>query len=616
VINSDQVPLGSRGAIGDTASAALVGVDGTIDWYCPRRLDGPAAFFRILDPAQGSAVRVGPAGLGPAARRRLSPGGQRYDPATNVLRTRLSGPDGEIEIADFMPWPGGTERPQGRIVRLVTARRGPVDVQIEVIPGRGFASATDVSTWSGGVAFGDLVVRSPLSLRPEGPGRDRPVWRASRRLEPGEQLVVTVDDRDDDHQGPLSPDAAERAREATASAWQRHVFGLTYGGPYRQAVERSVLAVKLLQSYASGSIAAAATMSLPEIAGGERNDDRRLAWIRDAALAVVVLDGLDLGDDRLAAEGWLRGAVESSAVPLPAVFDLEGGPAAPEEELRLPGRLRSEPVRSGSHWSAVDAPPEGRRGGPQDALGDLVAAIAAVAPIGGPLSAVWPDLVPQVDWLSEHWNDPDQGVWELRSPPRRLAASRVQAWFALDTAARMASARNPLDLDAAGWRQSSAEVLRWLERHGLAADGGLRMDDQPGDLPDAALLRVAWRGPWPALTGGRSAPVVARTVDRVLKQLSSGALVHRYPPEVDDGRAGTPGADLAASFWAVRALAALGRWEEAHDRMETLCGLAQPLGLLGESVHAVSGQLLGNLPSAHAHLSLMAAAAALESGPR
>jgi GH15 family glucan-1,4-alpha-glucosidase len=432
----------------------------------------------------------------------------------------------------------------------------------------------------------------------------------------GEQLVVTVDDRDDDHQGPLSPDAAERAREATAAAWQRHVFGLTYGGPYRQAVERSALAVKLLQSYASGSIAAAATMSLPEIAGGERNEDRRLAWIRDAAAAVAVFDSLDLGDDRAAAESWLRSVVESNDPPLPIVFDLEGGPAGPEEELRLPGRLRSEPVRSGAYWSPVDAPTDGRRGGPQDALGDLIAAVAIGAPNGGPLHAVWPDLVPHIDWLADHWLDPDQGIWELRGPPRRLVASRVQAWYALDTAARMAFDRNPLDLDAAGWRQTAGEVLRWLERHALAVDGGLRMDDQAADLPDAALLRVAWRGPWPAMTGGNSAPVVAGTVERVLEQLSSGALVHRYPPELDDGRSGTPGADLAASFWAVRALAALGRWEDAHARMETLCGLGQPLGLLGEFVHPVSGQLLGNLPSAHAHLSLIAAAVALESGPR
>jgi GH15 family glucan-1,4-alpha-glucosidase len=616
VINSDRIPLGSRGIIGDTSSAALVGADGTIDWYCPGRLDGPAALFRIIDPEQGSAVRIGPAGLGPAARRRLDPGSQRYDPATNVLRSRLNGPDGEIEIVDLMPWPGGTERPTGRIVRLVTAVRGPIEVEVEVVPGWRWAPATDTSTWSGGVAFGDLVVRSPLSLSPEGPGRDRPVWRATRRLEVGEQLVVTIDDRQDDHQGPLSPDAAERIREATAAAWQRHVFGLTYGGPYREAVERSVLAVKLLQSYASGSIAAAATMSLPEIAGGERNEDRRLAWIRDAALAVASFERLDLGDDRVAAEGWLRTVIWDNDPPLPTVFDLEGGPATPEEELRFPGRLRSEPVRSGAYWSPVDAPTDGRRGAPHDAYGDLMAAVAVGAPYGGPLNAVWPDLVPHIDWLADHCGDPDHGIWELRSPPRRLVASRVQAWYALDTAARMAFARNPLDLDAAGWRQTAAEVLHWLERHAMAADGGLRMDDQAGDRPDAALLRVAWRGPWPALTGGNSAPVVARTVERVLKQLSSGALVHRLPPEFDDGRAGTPAADLAASFWAVRALAALGRWEDAHARMETLCGLSQPLGLLGESVHPISGQLLGNLPSAHAHLSLIEAAIALEAGPR
>jgi GH15 family glucan-1,4-alpha-glucosidase len=164
--------------------------------------------------------------------------------------------------------------------------------------------------------------------------------------------------------------------------------------------------------------------------------------------------------------------------------------------------------------------------------------------------------------------------------------------------------------------RAAGDVLGWLERDGSAADGGLRMDDDPEDRPDAALLRVAWQGPWPAGGVGGSAPVVGRTVDRILLQLSTGALVHRYPPDVDDGQAGTPGADLTASFWAVRALAELGRWERAHDRMETLCGLVQPLGLLAEGIHPVSGQLLGNLPFAGAHLALIAAAVALEAGPR
>src|ERR1700736_5138181 len=212
-MDTDAVPMASHAMISDTATCALVGADGTIDWWCPDRFDRDAAFYRLLDPVAGGALRVGPVRDAIPVRRRPVAGSQSYDVRTNIVRTRIRAPGGEIEIADFMPWPGGTERPTGRIVRLVTALRGPIEVEVEVVPGWRWAPATDTSTWSGGVAFGDLVVRAPLSLSPEGPGRDRPVWRATRTLQAGEQLVVTVDDRHDDHQGPLSPDAAERIRD-------------------------------------------------------------------------------------------------------------------------------------------------------------------------------------------------------------------------------------------------------------------------------------------------------------------------------------------------------------------------------------------------------------------
>jgi GH15 family glucan-1,4-alpha-glucosidase len=605
----DRVPLGARGLIGDTASAALVAADGTIDWYCPGRLDSPAALYRILDPTAGGAIRVGPARLGPSARRQLPPGGQGYDPSTNVLRTRLVATDGELEVADFMPWPGGTERPPGRIVRLVTALRGPVEVEISVIPGWAWRPAEKVSTWStgmvfGGTASGGLAVRCGLPLEAVEVRRSGAEWRATRVLEAGEQLVVTVDDATDDHHRPLSPDAAASLLEATADAWRRHVFPVTYDGPFREAVIRSLLAVKLLQWYGSGAVAAAATTSLPEVAGGERNEERRLAWIRDASAAASIFARVGLIDDGRAAEEWLRVAVSDTFLP---VYDLEGGPPPPPEELAwLPGRLHSQPVRTGTPW----ADPSFLQGGGQfDAYGDLF----SVLEDGRPLSGAWKEMVGLADDLASSWAAPDRGFWELRGRPYLLVASRVQAWYALDRMARLARARNPLDLDAASWQQTASEIARWLDTNALASDGGVRMAPELGDLPDAALLRLAWRGPWPAV----GAPMVGRTVERILLQLSTDALIHRYSPEVDDGLPGTPGADMGASFWAVRALAELGRWEEAHDRMETLTGLGVlgPLGVLGESVDPLSGQLLGNLPSARAHLALIDAALALTRGP-
>src|SRR3954447_26099507 len=198
--------LEQRGLIGDTDTAALSGADGTIDWWCPRRFDAPAALFRLLDP-EGGAVRVGPAGTGRAA------GQQAYDPGTNVLRTVLPAAGAaELEVADFMPWTGRGERPSGRIVRVVTALRGTVDVEVEVTPGSRFGVPDRVSEWSHGVTFDGVVVRTGAQLvEPR---------RAEHRLAAGERMVVTIDLADQDrHHEPLSVDAALRELDTTADAW-------------------------------------------------------------------------------------------------------------------------------------------------------------------------------------------------------------------------------------------------------------------------------------------------------------------------------------------------------------------------------------------------------------
>jgi GH15 family glucan-1,4-alpha-glucosidase len=193
-----------------------------------------------------------------------------------------------------------------------------------------------------------------------------------------------------------------------------------------------------------------------------------------------------------------------------------------------------------------------------------------------------------------------------------LVASRVQAWFALDRMVRLARAANPLDLAAVPWQQEARSIVSWLETDGLSFDGGLRRDGSAGgdDEPDAALLRLAWRGPWPA-----SHPVVAKTVDRILDRLSASGLIYRYTERVDDGQAGSDNPDLLASLWAVRALAALERWEEAHERMEAVLALAGPSGLLSEAADPVAGELMGNLPSSAVHLALVDAALELSKGP-
>jgi GH15 family glucan-1,4-alpha-glucosidase len=224
----------------------------------------------------------------------------------------------------------------------------------------------------------------------------------------------------------------------------------------------------------------------------------------------------------------------------------------------------------------------------------------------------WDALVAMADWLSDAWAQPDRGVWGLRGEPRQLVSSKLAAWCALDRMVTLARAQNPLDLSAPGWLLAARQVEAWLEQHGLAIDGGLRQDDTVADAADAALLQVAWRGPWPS-----DHRVVTKTIDRVLKRLGDGPHVHRYGTDgPGDGLPGREGAFVACSFWAVRALARVGRWEEAHDRMEQLVALSGPLGLLPEEVDPLSGAWLGNLPHALSHLALVQAALELASGPR
>jgi len=343
---------------------------------------------------------------------------------------------------------------------------------------------------------------------------------------------------------------------------------------------------------------------------------------RDAATAASTFASVGLAEDAERAETWLRQAVTDHDLPWPAALRADGEPTPEEdEEIGLAGWRHGQPVLVGGSVGL-------RRD--IDLYGDVAAAVSAstsgdelpdfgterdpwrVRPSRpGPLTAVPSALADAADWVTYHWTEPDAGVWSLAGPPRRLVASRIQAWYALERTARLARARNPLDLAAAGWSEAAREILAWVEREGMAADGGLRLDDRPDDHADAALLRVAWRSPWPS-----NHPVVSRTVERVLERFGDGPLVYRHSPEIDDGHAGPDNPDLLASLWAVRALAALGRWEEAHERMERILAFPGPSGIFATAADPISGELYGNLPAAGVHLAVIDAAVALERGPR
>jgi GH15 family glucan-1,4-alpha-glucosidase len=603
-----RVPLSGRAWISDGSVGALVAADGTIDWYCPDGFDHPASFYRLLDP-RGGALRVGAVRPGSGAARRLPSATQSYLPGTMVAVTETAAGAARLRVVDLMSWSGPSQHAPRRLVRVATALAGRVEVEVEVVPGEAWRPVP-VWTWSEGAAVSHLLVRCGFPLLAEPTGRDEPRWRGVRSLDPGESMVVTVDDARTTDRGALSPDAALRCVDATAAAWRSWLRPLCYSAAHRESVERSVLLVRSLGP--AGAPLAAGTTSLPRRAGGERTAEGRVAYLRDAATAAGTLAAVGLVEDAEAAEAWLRRVVEAVEAPWPTAFSGTGEPLAEHEQLLLAGWRRSQPVVSGLAPSRVDL----------DVYGDVIAAVSASqhtpdaersgsgsARADGPLAGAPGRLADAADWVADHWSEPDVGVWALAGEPRRLSASAAQAWLALDRSARRVWAANPLDLAGATWYQEARRVRAWLETEARCGDGSLGW--APGEEgADAALLRIAWRGPWPATD-----PIVAATVDRILERNRSGPYLYRLSEDVDDGRPGPDSPDLLASLWAVRAQAALGRWEDAHERMEAITGLGGRLGLLSDTVDPTSGALVGNLPAAAVHLAVIEAARALASGP-
>jgi hypothetical protein len=569
----DAVEIGERVFLCDTASAALVAADGTIDWWCPRRFDAPATLYRMLDP-RGGAVRVGPEGPAHA-------GTQTYEEGALTSRTIVRGRDSQMLIRDVMPWDGGN--PPGRIVRLITVLQGPADVVIDVVPGRSFGPARDVSAWSEGVTFDGTAVRTGTPMRvgleAVAGARGRILLARGRLcLEEGDHHVLTIDPPPDGGRPitPLSPDQAMAVFDRTAAAWRRVLAPAAVDGPWAALAGRSLLVLRAL------SLVSAPTTSLPEVEGGERTTEGRVVRTSDVASWASVADATGLAEEASAAVGWLVAVLDSTEV-LSDVLGVDGDPPPSERELPLAGWRGSQPVRVGH--DAPDHPSV-------ETACAVLAAAAALAdrPPGAELLDRWERLVTITDWVARHWADGDDH-----------AAPRLVARHALAAMARVAWQRNPLDVDAAGWHRQRMAAEADLLAHAASHRGAL------DDGQDAAALQVTWHGPWPAQD-----PVVSATLAASRSRLSAGAWLLHHASDIESRRA----ASVVATLWQVRALALTGRWEEANLGMERVAALAGPLGLLPEFVDSTTSQARGNRPCAAAHLAFVEAALALAAGPR
>ncbi|MCC6223933.1 MAG: glycoside hydrolase family 15 protein [Thermoleophilia bacterium] len=599
------LPIGDHGVIGDLHTVALVGTDGSIDWYCPLRFDAPSVFAAILDYRRGGCFRLAPAASGYKTK-------QLYFPDTNVLVTRFLCEEGVGEVQDFMPVePAGPLLGRQRIVRRVLGVRGEMRFRLLFAPRFDYARAGHELALHerGAIARSrDLTLAlsggEPLSCSGGDATCEFDLPAGSTRtfvLEAGRELAAP---------SPVGEEEAEELFEATVRFWRGWLAQSRYSGRWREMVNRSALTLKLLTYRPTGAFVAAPTTSLPERIGGSRNWDYRYTWIRDAAFSLHALLRLGFVEEAQAFNGWLRSVCRDSRgrgreeSPLQVLYGVDGRSRLPEETLgHLEGYRGSAPVRVGNAAAGQLQ---------LDIYGELLDSVYLFEQHGrrgfGPFVPYdsWTELAEIVDWVSEHWDQADEGIWEVRGGRRRFTYSRLMCWVALDRAIRIAEPRAlPADVD--GWRRARDTIfLRVMERCWNEERQAFAQSEDSAVLDASVLLMplVHFIAP--------TDPRWLATLDAIAAELVSDSLVYRYNPDAaPDGLPGSEGTFSMCSFWYVECLARAGRLEEAQLAFEKMHTYANHLGLYSEQIGS-TGELLGNFPQAFTHLALISAAVNLD----
>jgi GH15 family glucan-1,4-alpha-glucosidase len=592
------LPIGAFGLIGDCRSAALVGVDGSIDWLCLPRFDDASVFGRILDAGKGGSWQ-----LHPDQRYQVH---QRYRDRTNLLDTVFSTGSGLVVVTDFMPvnehdvMQHAKAHAFPRVVRLVECLAGEVTMRQVFNPAPDFARAPVALSRENGQIHCDadglhLCLSSSVDL--EGPD-DVFQLRATEAVAFSMHCGIAGRCR-------ARQWSVERARALLRESqryWWRWVGQVDYRGPYQQHVWRSALALKLMTYAPTGAIVAAPTTSLPEEIGGERNWDYRFTWLRDAAFTLYAFFQLGLTDEATAYFDWLthRHLAARQSTDIPNLFDLSGHASATERTLdHLEGYRGSKPVRTGNaavHQLQLDI------------YGELMDSAYLYARFGGVIShSLWEELRNIVELAIRRWMEPDSSIWEVRSERRQYTYSKVMCWVAVDRGIRIADRYN-LPYDRAAWRRARIVIHRAITSRGYSEPRRSFSQEFDGDALDAAILRITQV----RFLADRD-PRVRSTVRAIAQHLGEGVLVKRYSmDESVDGLRGEEGAFFLTSFWLVDALAHCGQLEEAERRFERLLHFSSPLGLFSEEVDVRSAQLLGNYPQAFTHLALVGAAVNIE----
>ena len=574
-------------AIGDGRTVALVARDGAIDWLCLPDLDSPSTFGALLDAEGGGRFALRPTTPFDSMRR--------YLPGTNVLETTFTTATGAVRVADALTLPAHGLSPYREVVRRVEPLSGSVALEWLVEPRFGYASGKTNRGRRTGVPVatsgGDALAVCSWDAGAAGWRGDAVAGSFTATEGHPSLLVLSFA-----HQEPLvlpSRAEVEERLAATARSWREWAGGRDYDGPWREAVLRSALALKLLVFAPSGAIAAAATTSLPEAIGGERNWDYRFTWPRDAAFTLEALLALGCSREARAFFWWLLHASQLTHPRLQVLYRLDGRTETEESSLPLAGYCGSRPVRVGNGASTQTQ---------LDVYGEVLQAIARFADFDRRLDGDHGRRAAEIaDFVCKTWMQPDAGIWEVRGEPRHYTQSKMMCAVALDAVCRLHEEGVLSVGDVDRWRRERERIREFVETRCYSARTKSYVRSVDEEELDASLLLGVLAG----YDEPRS-PRLVGTVDAVARTLRDGPFVLRY--RSDDGLRGREGAFLTCSFWLADAYARQGRLAEAAELMDGLVPLANDVGLYAEEIDPASGAFLGNFPQALTHLALINAA--------
>jgi GH15 family glucan-1,4-alpha-glucosidase len=595
-MSAQQPKIQDYAIIGNGRSAALISNRGSLDWLCWPRFDSPSIFGAIVDQKIGGYWSICP--------KRDSQANRRYVENTNVLETTFTTDSGKIVLTDFMPVASEEEKsrrlwPEHELIRQIQCTEGEVELIAEFDPrldyGRVAPRIKNTGKFGWRIDIGTMVftLRSDVELAQNSDGG----LTTSLKLEAGNAIALslTLSSEAPGVVPPLGRLVAEKL-DLTIDWWQKWAAQSNYRGPYQRQVTRSALVLKLLSYAPSGAIIAAATTSLPERIGGDLNWDYRFAWLRDAAFTVHALYGLGYKDDAEAFVAWLLHATRLTRPELRIIYDVFGEcPPDERELLHLSGHADSRPVRVGN--AAIEQLQ-------LDVYGEVVDAVAHFIGESEKLDRDVQTMLRQFgQYVCEHWQEPDNGIWEERGPRRPYTHSLVMCWVALDRLLKM-HARGQLDRLAAKKCEAERKRIREeIEMRAWNSKVAAYTQACGSEVMDATALLLSYHG-----FAEASSQRMLQTYERIRERLvPCPDLVHRNEQSKDRQE----GAFAACSFWEVDFLARAGNLSTAREMFDAALAYANDVGLFAEEIDPLTGDARGNFPQGFTHLGVINAALSL-----